>query len=109
MCHVWFSCGYTWLSTTFFNFLSNILKPNPSFLKNEKLYEESKKTILAEESKDEKGFNATSNDEEDNEFDDDDDDEQMKIKDETKTYLVNLQTTIVQRWFWGSKSQASKN
>ncbi|XVF29603.1 hypothetical protein REPUB_Repub15cG0136100 [Reevesia pubescens] len=71
----------------------DIFKQDPHFLVNEKRYEESKKTILGDESEDEDGSDAGSDDEEDDESDEEDE-EQMKIKDETETNLVNLRRTI---------------
>ena len=81
--------------TSFSNLLSDIFKPDPNFLENEKRYEELKKTILGEESEDEEGSDAASDDEEEEESDDEEEEEeQTKIKDETETNLVNLRRTI---------------
>ena len=60
----------------------DIFQEDPNFLENEKKYEELKKSILGEESKDDE----TGSDEED--------EEQMKIEDETETNLINLRRTI---------------
>lgn len=73
---------------------SDIFKPDPNFLENEKRYEELRKNILGEESADEEGSDAASGDEDDDEEEDDDDEQQMQIKDETETNLVNLRRTI---------------
>ena len=68
---------------------SDIFKPDPNFLENEKRYEELKKTILGDESEDEEGSDASDDDDGEEE-----DEEQMKISDETETNLVNLRRTI---------------
>ena len=77
---------------------SDIFKPDPNFLENEKRYEELKKIILGDESEDEEGSNAASDDDDDDDEDEDDDEEedeeQMKIRDETDGVLVNLRRTI---------------
>ena len=74
---------------------SDVFKPDPNFLENEKRYEELKKTILGDESEDEEGSDAESDDDEDgDEEEDDEDEEQMEIRDETETNLVNLRRTI---------------
>ncbi|XP_057953645.1 uncharacterized protein LOC131147964 [Malania oleifera] len=76
----------------------DIFEPDPQFVENEKRYEELKKTILGEESEDEAGSDAVSDDEDDEDEDEDDseeeDEQQMKIKDETETNLINLRRTI---------------
>ena len=81
-----------------FTIFSDIFKPDPNFLENEKRYEELKKNILGEESEDEEGSDAASDGEDDEDDDDDESDEEeeelMKIKDETETNLVNLRRTI---------------
>ncbi|KAK6931744.1 MIF4G-like, type 3 [Dillenia turbinata] len=73
----------------------DIFKPDPDFLESEKRYEDLKRTILGDESEDEDGSGAGSDngDDEDDE-DDEEDEEQMKIKDATETNLVNLRRTI---------------
>ncbi|KAE9595118.1 hypothetical protein Lal_00041272 [Lupinus albus] len=75
----------------------DIFKPDPNFPENERRYEDLKKTILGEESEDEDGFEAGSDedDEDDDDDESDDEDEQsMQIKDETETNLINLRRTI---------------
>ena len=81
------------LNCLYFSFsFSDIFKPDPNFLENEKRYEELKKIILGDESEDEEGSNAASDDDEDD--DEEEDEEQMKIRDETDGVLVNLRRTI---------------
>ncbi|PKI68293.1 hypothetical protein CRG98_011323 [Punica granatum] len=68
----------------------DIIKPDPHILENEKRYEEIKKRILGEEgeeAEEEDGSDARS-------VDDESDEEEMKINDDTGTYLVNLWRTI---------------
>lgn len=76
---------------------SDIFKPDPDFIENEKRYEEVKKTILGDDSEEE-GSDAASDGEDDDDDDDEDDEEedeqQMIIRDETETNLVNLRRTI---------------
>lgn len=73
----------------------DIFKPDPQFVENEQRYEELKKTLLGEESKDEADSDAATDDEDDEEDEDDEsDEEQMRIRDETETNLVNLRRTI---------------
>ncbi|CAN4122792.1 unnamed protein product [Withania somnifera] len=72
----------------------DIFKPDPSFLENERKYEELKKAILGEESEEEGDSDAESEDDDEDEEDDEEDEEQMKIKDETETNLINLRRTI---------------
>lgn len=69
----------------------DIFKPDPQFVENEKRYEDLKKNIIGEETEDEAGSDAGSDDEDD---EDEEEEEQMKIKDETETNLVNLWRTI---------------
>ncbi|XP_062017081.1 uncharacterized protein LOC133733470 isoform X2 [Rosa rugosa] len=70
----------------------DIFEPDPDFIENEKRYEDVKKTILGEYSKDE-GSDAASDGEDDD--DDEEYEQQMKfIGDETDTNLVNLRRTI---------------
>ena len=84
----------------FFLFSSDVFKPDPNFLENEKRYEELKKSILGEESEDEDGSDAASGDEDDEDDDgdeseeEDEDEEQMRINDQTETNLINLRRTI---------------
>lgn len=80
----------------FFGVFSDIFKPDPNFLENEKRYEELKKSILGDESEDEEGSDAVSGDEDEDDDDDEseEDEQQMQIKDETETNLVNLRRTI---------------
>ena len=79
----------------YFCFFSDIFKPDPNFLENEKRYEELKKSMLGEESEDEEeGVDAESDDEDEEDESDEEDEEQMQIKDETETNLVNLRRTI---------------
>lgn len=78
----------------FIFFFSDIFKPDPNFLENEKRYEELKKTILGEESEDEEGSDAESDDDEEDDESDEEDEQSMQIKDETETNLVNLRRTI---------------
>lgn len=74
---------------------TDIFKPDPNFLDNEKRYEDMKKDLLGETSEDEEGSDAGSGDEDDSEEEEEEEDEeQMKIKDETETNLVNLRRTI---------------
>ena len=83
-----------------FFFSSDVFKPDPNFLENEKRYEELKKSILGEESEDEDGSDAASGDEDDEDDDgdeseeEDEDEEQMRINDQTETNLINLRRTI---------------
>ncbi|GAB4835181.1 hypothetical protein Ancab_000090 [Ancistrocladus abbreviatus] len=76
----------------------DIFKPDPNFLESEKRYEELKKSILGEESEDEKGSDVGSEEEEEEEEEDEEDDEEeeqkMQIRDQTETNLVNLRRTI---------------
>jgi len=74
---------------------SDIFKPDPNFLENERKYEELKKATLGEESE-EGDSDAESEDEDDNEDEEseEEDEEQMQIKDETETNLINLRRTI---------------
>ncbi|ESW25473.1 hypothetical protein PHAVU_003G039000 [Phaseolus vulgaris] len=67
----------------------DIFKPDPDYLKNEKRYEELKKSMLGEDSEDEQ-------EDMDSESDDveEEDEEHMRIKDETDTDLVNLRREI---------------
>lgn len=71
---------------------SDIFKPDPNFLENEKKYEELKKSILGEESEDEADSEGESDGEDEEESEEEE--EQMKIQDETETNLVNLRRTI---------------
>ncbi|XP_010922179.1 uncharacterized protein [Elaeis guineensis] len=72
----------------------DVFKPNPTFLDDEKAYENIKKSILGtESSEDEEGSDAAS-DEDDEEESEEEDEEKMEIKDETETNLVNLRRTI---------------
>lgn len=89
----WSSYGYV-LIYIFLSPCSDIFKPDPNFLENEKRYEELKQTILGDESEDEEGSDAASDDDEDEDDDEEEDEEQMKIRDETETNLVNLRRTI---------------
>lgn len=73
---------------------SDIFKPDPNFLENERKYEELKKAILGEESEEEGESDAESEDEDEDDESDEEDEEQMKIKDETETNLINLRRTI---------------
>lgn len=75
-------------------FFSDIFKPDPNFLENEKRYEELRKTILGEESEDEDGSDAVSDEDDEDDESDEEDEESMQIKDETETNLVNLRRTI---------------
>ena len=52
---------------------SDIFKPDPNFLENEKRYEELKQTILGDESEDEEGSDAASDDDEDEDDDEEED------------------------------------
>ncbi|KAE9463276.1 hypothetical protein C3L33_04811, partial [Rhododendron williamsianum] len=70
----------------------DVFKQVPQFVKEEKRYEEVKKTILGDESGDVADSDAGSEDEDDEESDEEDD--EMKINDETETNLVNLRRTI---------------
>ncbi|XP_039127227.1 pre-mRNA-splicing factor CWC22 homolog [Dioscorea cayenensis subsp. rotundata] len=73
----------------------DVFKPNPTFLDDEKAYENLKTNILgAESSEDEDNSDAASDDEDDEDDEDEDEDEMMKITDETETNLVNLRRTI---------------
>lgn len=74
----------------------DIFKPDPDFLKNEKIYEDHKKNILGDDSEDKSDSDAGPDDDEDDESEEDDEEEEerMKIKDETETNLVNLRRTI---------------
>lgn len=77
------------------SFLADVFKPNPTFLDDEKAYENLKTNILgAESSEDEDNSDAASDDEDDEDDEDEDEDEMMKITDETETNLVNLRRTI---------------
>ncbi|XP_024991904.1 pre-mRNA-splicing factor CWC22 homolog [Cynara cardunculus var. scolymus] len=71
----------------------DIFKLDPSFIENEKRYEDLKKTILGDESEEEEEGGEDSDDEED-ESSEEEDEEQMRIRDETETNLVNLRRTI---------------
>ncbi|KAF5938175.1 hypothetical protein HYC85_025681 [Camellia sinensis] len=72
-----------------------ILGHDGSFLENEKRYEEVKKTILGEGSKDDADVDSDAgSDDEDDEESDEEDEEKMEIKDETKTNPVNLRRKI---------------
>ncbi|PRQ28367.1 putative initiation factor eIF-4 gamma, MA3 [Rosa chinensis] len=62
----------------------NLFKPDPDFLKNEKRYEEVKKTILGDESEDD----------DESEEEEEEDEQHMQIRDETDTNLINLRRTI---------------
>lgn len=73
---------------------SDIFKPDPQFLENEKRYEEIKKSILGEESEEEDESEAGMDEESDEESDEEEEEEEMKIKDETETNLINLRRTI---------------
>lgn len=77
----------------FILFFSDIFKPDPNYLENEKRYEELKKTLLGEEeeSEGEEGSDAESDEDDES---DEEDEEAMQIKDETETNLVNLRRTI---------------
>ncbi|KAJ4979832.1 hypothetical protein NE237_010612 [Protea cynaroides] len=66
----------------------DIFKPDPNFLENEQRYEELKKNILGEESLEDGGSEAGTDDEESEE--DEDKEETMEIKDETETNLMEL-------------------
>jgi pre-mRNA-splicing factor CWC22 len=69
-------------------FFSDIFKPDPNYMENEKRFEELKKDLLGEEEKEsegEEGFGDES---------DEENVESMQIKDETETNLVNLRRTI---------------
>ncbi|KAF7152140.1 hypothetical protein RHSIM_Rhsim01G0194600 [Rhododendron simsii] len=70
----------------------DVFKQVPQFVKEEKRFEEVKKTILGDESGDVADSDAGSEDEDDEESDEEDD--EMKINDETETNLVNLRRTI---------------
>ena len=74
-------------------FFSDIFKPDPNYLENEKRYEELKKTLLGEEeeSEGEEGSDAESDEDDES---DEENEETMQIKDETETNLVNLRRTI---------------
>ncbi|CAL5324066.1 unnamed protein product [Camellia sinensis] len=75
--------------------MKNIFKPDAQFLENEKRYEEVKKTILGEGSKDDADVDSDAGpDDEDDEESDEEDEEKMEIKDETETNPVNLRRTI---------------
>ena len=91
-------CGNTHVILIFFVFhfvFSDIFKPDPNFLENEKRYEELKKSMLGEESEDdEEGLDAESDDDDEDDDSDEEDEEEMQIKDETETNLVNLRRTI---------------
>ncbi|XP_074375336.1 pre-mRNA-splicing factor cwc22-like [Apium graveolens] len=65
----------------------DIFRPDTQFIESEQIYEKLKKTLLGEESEDEKGSDVAADD-------DEDEVEQMKIRDETETNLVNLRRTI---------------
>lgn len=77
---------------------TDIFKPDPQFLENEKRYEELKKSILGDESEDDTGSDDNGDDEDDDEdedeIDEEEEEERMKIQDETETNLVNLRRTI---------------
>ncbi|GMQ05731.1 hypothetical protein CsSME_00050636 [Camellia sinensis var. sinensis] len=76
-------------------FIDDIFKPDAQFLENEKHYEEVKKTILGEESKDDADTDSDAgSDDEDVEESNEEDEEKMEIKDETETNPVNLWRTI---------------
>lgn len=77
----------------FILFFSDIFKPDPNYMENEKRYEELKKTMLGEEeeSEGEEGSDAESDEDDES---DEEDEESMQIKDETETNLVNLRRTI---------------
>jgi len=77
----------------YFVFFSDIFKPDPNFLENEKRYEELKKSMLGEDYDDEEEGMDAESDESDEESDEEDE-EQMQIKDETEANLVNLRRTI---------------
>ena len=77
-----------------FLFFTDVFKPDPDFIENEKKYEALKKELLGEdESEDEDGSDASSEDY-DEEEEDESGEEQMRIRDETETNLVNLRRTI---------------
>lgn len=77
---------------------TDIFKPDPQFLENEKLYEDLKKSILGDESEDDTASDDNGDDEDDDEdedeIDEEEEEERMKIQDETETNLVNLRRTI---------------
>ncbi|KAF5940360.1 hypothetical protein HYC85_021527 [Camellia sinensis] len=78
-----------------YEFALDIFKPDAQFLENEKRYEEVKKTILGEGSKDDADVDSDAgSDDEDDEESDEEDEEKMEIKDETETNPVNLRRTI---------------
>lgn len=78
-----------------FSVFSDIFKPDPNYMENEKRYEELKKSLLGEEEEsegDDEGSDAESDDDDDES--DEETEESMQIKDETETNLVNLRRTI---------------
>lgn len=92
-CFIGYFCLFTVVNV--FPQCTDIFKPDPNFLDNEKRYEDMKKDLLGETSDDEEGSDAGSGDEDDSEEEEEEEDEeQMKIKDETETNLVNLRRTI---------------
>jgi pre-mRNA-splicing factor CWC22 len=75
-------------------FFSDIFKPDPNYMENEKRYEELKKTLLGEEEKESEGEEGSDEESDEDDESDEENEESMQIKDETETNLVNLRRTI---------------
>ncbi|XP_071687000.1 uncharacterized protein [Rutidosis leptorrhynchoides] len=74
----------------------DIFKLDSNFIKNEKRYEDVKKTILGDESSEdeEKGSDDSDDVDDESSQEEGDDEEKMRIRDETETNIVNLRRTI---------------
>ncbi|WCJ20081.1 hypothetical protein M5689_002340 [Euphorbia peplus] len=72
----------------------DIFKPDDKFLENEKKYEETRKSILDEESAEEEGCVVDQDEDENEDEYEVEEEEILNIKDETETNLVNLRRTI---------------
>ncbi|KAK1396760.1 MI domain-containing protein [Heracleum sosnowskyi] len=69
----------------------DFFRPDAQLIESEQRYEDLKKTLLGEESEDEKDSDAATDDDKGEDYDEE---EQMKIRDETETNVANLRRTI---------------